>query len=189
MKKFIFVNLIILSLSSIYYAQSKFSIDLDGTMGLPTGLLSQNYKPGFGGSTTFIFDFAPTVEATISGGYIYLKSKSSNDEYITSIPFLIGARYSLFFNRKIRFYSSVELGVQFISKVNDIYLYDASGNPLPTQTETIKSNELGFALGLGVIFPIDKKTSVDINVKLNSVTPKYIPVSLVCINAGLLVYI
>lgn len=184
MKSIIYIFFIALLYSTLTFSQSSYGSDLSATVAIPTGVNSDYFKTGYGAIGGFYYEMESNWRIGLTLGFIY--SGINGDEvnnyfqtlqqqtgrvdlngHVSTIPILLSFKYMLPGNSPI-FYGILEAGLY-------VYWTDANGTITYTGGETSPidksefSSEVGFALGLGALFPVSKDISIDVNARYHFV--------------------
>lgn len=170
-------TLIILSISflisSFTFSQTGYGTELTGNFVLPIGKNAEYYNVGFGGLVGFYYDITDNFRLALALGYLRLGINESkvNSLYasggqdadikggVGAIPALISLRL-ISPGPAMRFYGLLEGGLYtYRTSFSGTY---GSGAPLD---ESEFRSEAGFVFGGGVLFPLNKELSLDINIR------------------------
>lgn len=163
MKKFLLVLFIAVFAISFANAQSKMAASVQGLLSLPTGDFGDGAGTGFGATGTFIYSINPMLDVTASVGYITWGSKENIQGFEVStsdIPIVVGLRYA-FGRGQFLPYGSAEAGLHVLSSSVKGTVF---GFPVDeSETET----KFGIAPGVGFLYKLNPKTSLDVSAKYN----------------------
>lgn len=146
---------------------AKMMLILQFALSLPTGDFGDVYNTGVGGNLTFAYSLYPYLILTGSLGYInwsgdeglYGGFGGDADYSVSSVPFLVGARYVFPTSSSFRPYLLGEIGLHFMSYSSEGsyygYSYDASAS----------STEFALGLGGGFMYPFSAAWSLDVNAR------------------------
>jgi len=118
---------------------------------------------GFGINGTFFYGIDKNIDLTGTLGYITW-GYSGIDASFSSIPFLVGGRYSFAVEGTITPYAAAELGFHFTSASFTIpdYGFGYGGG-----TTSVSSTEFGIGFGGGAYFQVSKSITIDGNLQFN----------------------
>lgn len=173
MKNILLILAISFIISSITFSQTGYGTELTGNFVLPIGKNAEYYNVGFGGLVGFYYDFTENFRMALVLGYLHagINEDKVNNLYasggqqanieggVAAIPALISLRL-ISPGPSMRFYGMLEGG---------LYTYRTSftgtyGSGAPLDESEFRS-EPGFAFGGGVLFPLNKELSLDVNVR------------------------
>lgn len=180
MKLFRIVSCIILLSSTLTFSQKSYGSELSGTVAIPTGANSQFYKTGYGAIVGMYYEMESDWRIGLTLGFIrfgidqnevnnYFQSNLGQNGTIdvngsvSAIPVLVSFKY-LFPGPAARFYAVIEGGLYtYWSKYNGNIIY-SDGSAAPLDNSEFNS-EVGLALGLGALFPVNEEISIDAGVR------------------------
>ena len=173
MKKYILITLCFLGLTLTSFAQAGYGTELTGNIVIPIGKNAEYFNIGFGGLVGFYYDVAENFRVALVLGYLRSSVNESkvNEIYasgdqkanitggVGAIPALISLRL-ISPGPGMRLYGMLEGG---------LYSYSTSfsgtyGGGAPVDESEFRS-EAGIAFGGGVLFPLNKELSLDVNVR------------------------
>jgi len=180
MKVFIIVSCIIILNSALTLGQKSYGSELSGTVAIPTGANSQFYKTGYGAIAGMYYEMESDWRIGLTVGFIrfgidnnevnnyfqqYLDQNSTVDVNgsVSAIPVLVSFKY-LFPGPTTRFYAIIEGGLYtYWTKFRGNIIY-SDGSAAPLDNSEFNS-EVGFALGLGALFPVNDEISIDAGIR------------------------
>lgn len=149
MRKFIFVLIAVLSISSIAWAQEDKpallipsqtkSFEIAPVLGIPFLGLSDGWGIGYGGSARGLYWINNDVALTGGIGYVSFPGSSSHGPFGVPLPncnvtsIVVGGRYNNFISSAINMYEAADLGIYFVK-------------------HSASETDFGFAPALGVRF-------------------------------------
>jgi hypothetical protein len=173
MKKNLPIAICFFILSITSFAQSGYGTELTGDIVIPIGKNAEYFNIGFGGLVGFYYDVTENFRMALVLGYLRssvnedkvnrLYASGGQDANITggvgAIPALISLRL-ISPGPGMRLYGLLEGG---------LYSYSTSfsgtyGSGAPVNESEFRS-EPGIAFGGGVLFPLNKELSLDVNVR------------------------
>jgi len=173
MKKYLLVTICLLFLNISSFAQNGYGTELTGNVVIPIGKNAEYFNIGFGGLVGFYYDVADNFRMALVLGYLRSSVNESkvNEIYASGgqeanitggvgvIPALISIRL-ISPGPGMRLYGMLEGG---------LYSYSTSfsgtyGGGAPVDESEFRS-EAGIAFGGGVLFPLNKELSLDVNVR------------------------
>ena len=173
MKNTLLILSISFLISSFTFSQTGYGTELTGNFVLPIGKNAEYYNVGFGGLVGFYYDITDNFRLALALGYLRLGINESkvNSLYasggqdadikggVGAIPALISLRL-ISPGPAMRFYGLLEGGLYtYRTSFSGTY---GSGAPLD---ESEFRSEAGFVFGGGVLFPLNKELSLDINIR------------------------
>ena len=169
MKKLMFVAITLLLFFSITNAQQgKMKVEpslVIATSHTGTGM-------GIGANGTFFYGINNNIDLTGTLGYITW-SYDGWDGSLSTVPVLVGGRYSFGDKGGFTPYVSAELGVHFMSFSFPSYNYFTGAST----TESLTDTQFGLGLGGGAYYNIGG-TTLDANLQYNSMDGSYFTVEL-----------
>jgi opacity protein-like surface antigen len=173
MKKNILIAVCFLALTITSFAQPGYGTELTGNIVIPIGKNAEYFNIGFGGLVGFYYDISDNFRMALVLGYLRSSVNESkvNEIYasgeqkanltggVGAIPALISIRL-ISPGPGMRLYGLLEGG---------LYSYSTSfsgtyGGGAPVDESEFRS-EAGIAFGGGVLFPLNKELSLDVNVR------------------------
>lgn len=173
MNKNLLIVICFLVLTFTTFAQSGYGTELNGNIVIPIGKNAEYFNLGFGGLVGFYYDVAENFRVALVLGYLRSSVNESkvNEIYasggekanitggVGAIPALISLRL-ISPGPGMRLYGLIEGG---------LYSYSTSfsgtyGGGAPVDESEFRS-EPGIAFGGGVLFPLNKELSLDVNVR------------------------
>lgn len=173
MKKYLLVTICFLTLSITSFAQNGYGTELTGNVVIPIGKNAEYFNIGFGGLIGFYYDVTDNFRMALVLGYLRASVNESKVNEIYSsggqeanitggvgvIPALISIRF-ISPGPGMRLYGLLEGG---------LYTYNTSFSGTygggATVDESEFRSEAGIAFGGGVLFPLNKELSLDVNVR------------------------
>jgi outer membrane protein W len=178
MKKSRQIIVVLLLLGTVLSAQSKLGLGVNGGYLSSTGDLKDLFKDGFGGVASVTYNLTNSFQLSATTGYFGF---SFNNDYINDllreagydktvnldatlnlIPIMIGAKYFVG-NSQLRPYGCVDLGLHIMSVTVPNAQITSSGVSTNESTET----KAGYAIGVGFLYQLSDKISLDVNAKFN----------------------
>lgn len=193
MKKVILIITIIVLTFLNVNAQKKFSLGINGGLSIPVTELANVYKMAPSGEFNAGYRITPDVELLLTAGYSKLnfRNQSLNDDLhqfsfnynmddawtTTIIPITAGIRYRFDqITKKVIPYGTAEVGAYL---VNSDKLLGGTINLSGASTinmSAAKESQTGFglSLGIGTMFEVTPRISVDVVVKYNFVKVDFV---------------
>ncbi len=192
MKKVILTLVIIFAVFIQLNAQPKMSVGLNGGLSLPVTELANVYKMTPSGEFNAGYRINPEIELLLTAGYSNFKfrNESLNDDIhqldynsnmneewkMSVIPVTAGVRYHFDkINKNIVPYGTAELGAYIVNF--DKLLggsINISGSNFSYNSAKETKTGFGLALGIGTMFEITPRVSVDVIVKYNFVKADFV---------------
>jgi hypothetical protein len=185
MKNLILILLTILIFLPKSYSQSSYGSDLSATVAIPVGANAKFFKIGYGAIGGFYYEMESNwrvgltlgfIRCGINGGEVNSYFQTLGQEgsvdlkgNVSIIPILLSLKYVVP-SQSTRFYAIVEGGLYtYWTKANGTITYTGtSAGDVPVDKSEF-SSEIGFNLGFGLLFPINKEISVDANIRYHFV--------------------
>ena len=120
------------------------------------------YSTGFGANGTFFYGINKNIDLTGTIGYVTWGSDFT-DVSLSTIPVLLGGRYSFEMDGAITPYAAAELGMHFVSSSYPWFDWTTGAQT----TESVSSSEFGFGIGGGAYFNVGSLI-IDANVEYNT---------------------
>lgn len=193
MKKVVLTLIITFAVIVNLSAQTKLSIGVNGGLSLPVTELANVYKMTPSGEFNAGYKLTPDVDLLLTAGYssFSFRNESLNDDIhqldynanmnedwtASVIPVTAGVRYKFDkVNKNIMPYGTAELGL-YITNFNKRLggSINLTGSNI-TYNSSAKESQTGFglALGIGSMFEITPRISVDVVVKYNFVKTDFV---------------
>jgi len=185
MKQLIIIFSALLIISTATFSQTSYGSDLSATVAIPTGGNAKYYNTGFGAIGGFYYEMESNWRIGLTLGFIrfgvnndeltkYLLSTGQEGSVdangsVSAIPILLSCKY-VFPGSSTRFYGIIEGGLYtYWTKANGTITYTGTNAGVVPLEKSEFSSEIGFAVGFGALFPINKEISIDANVRYNNV--------------------
>ena len=179
MKKIIEIVLLFLLFTIASFAQSGYGTEVNGNIVVPIGKNAEDYSIGFGGLVGFYYDVAENFRLALVLGYlrVNINEDKINGEFtsggqtgnldvsggVGAIPAILSLRF-ISPGPGMRLYGLLEGGLYtYRTSISGTYTI-GSDPPLNVDKSEFRS-EPGFAFGGGVLFPLNKELSLDVNVR------------------------
>ena len=193
MKKLIKTVLFLSAFCSSTFAQYKFSLGVNAGYSIPVTELANVYKAAFSAEVNGSYMLNKEIDFLVTSGYNKFEfrnenlnddlnqlspSATMNDIWTASvIPITAGIRYKFDqITRTITPYGTAELGVYLTSfdkrLGGDIVITGNTVTSLPAAKES--QTGFGLALGIGTMFEVTPRLSVDVVVKYNFVKSDFV---------------
>ncbi|MFH1198064.1 MAG: outer membrane beta-barrel protein [bacterium] len=183
MKKVLFTVLAILCIVSVTSAQKKMAISIQGGIAMPMGDFSDaEYKMGFGGTGTFIYNVNDNLGITASAGYFTWSNDIFENTSFSDIPILGGVRFA-FGKGNFKPYILGEIGMHLLSFSYEIPSYSYGGVTYGGGDESDSESKFGFGFGGGFMLPLGKM-NLDVTAKYVIVSGDYIDLNYLQIVGG-----
>lgn len=183
MKRMIYAVLLIVLSCTILTAQTKLGLGVNASYLSPTGDFGDVYKSGFGGTASLTYDASDNLQLSAIAGYSQFSFNNEKYNELLSaffssfgtnvnvdiqsklkiIPLMIGGKY-FFSSSNFRPYSELNLGLHLVSV--DASSIKINGETLNAVAKQSKST-FGWGLGVGFLYKVAPKISLDINAKVN----------------------
>lgn len=124
---------------------------------------------GFGVTGTFFYGLNENVDLIGTLGYISFGYDGFDGSFST-VPFLVGGRYSFPMEGTITPYAAAELGLHFISMSVDIPSYSFGGVSYGGGSASASSTDFGFGFGGGAYFQVSETIIIDGNLQYNIIS-------------------
>jgi outer membrane protein W len=185
MKNLTLFLLITIMFSTMSFGQSSYGSNLSATVAIPLGENSKFYKTGYGAIGDFYYEMDSNwrvgltlgfirfgVNGTEVNNYFQLSGQSgyvNATGSLSAIPILLSFKYVVPGN-STRFYTILEGGLYtYWTKLKgDITYTGTSAGVVPIDKSEF-SSEIGFSIGAGLLFPVNKEISIDANARYNFV--------------------
>ena len=163
MKKFkiLFISFVLIS-GTVFAQKGHMKIEPSLVIAFPV----EGTNTGFGINGTFFYGIDKNIDLTGTLGYITW-SYSDFDASFSSIPFLVGGRYSFAVEGTITPYAAAELGFHFTSASFTIPSYSFGGSSFGGGTTSASSTEFGIGFGGGAYFQVSSSITIDGNLQFN----------------------
>lgn len=182
MKKILFTVLAILCIVSFTNAQKKMAISVQGGIALPMGDFSDGeWKMGFGGTGTFIYNVNEHLGITGSAGYLTWSNDVLDNATFTDIPILGGVRYS-FGKGNFKPYILGEIGLHMLGYKYETQSYSYMGYTSGGEIDESES-KFGFGFGAGFMMPLGKM-NLDVTAKYVIVSGDYVDLNYLQVMGG-----
>lgn len=178
MKK-LFLLVLLISLTTLSTAQSKFGAGINAGIASPGGDFGDIYNMGFGGNASLTYDLTPDWQLSASAGYYrfgfnddlfndMLKEMGVNETVdveapLSIIPIMVGGKY-FFAQSDFKPYASVNIGLHIMSvSADDVNIGGQSYDVKTTETQT----KGAWAVGLGFLYKVAPKIYLNLDAKFN----------------------
>ncbi len=175
--KLVFLTLLI-SFSAMF-AQSKYSIGVQGTYASATGDMKDLFNNGFGGLATFGFNVSDNIQLSATAGYLkfgfnndyfneQLKEAGLNttvdvDASLNVIPLMIGGKYFVS-SSNFRPYLAADLGLHIMEITSSkVTIGGQEMEAVGSASET----KAAFDFGVGFLYKLSSNLNLDVNGKFN----------------------
>lgn len=179
MKKIKLVFLTLLISFSAMFAQSKYSIGVQGTYASATGDMKDLFNNGLGGLATFGFNVSDNIQLSATAGYLkfgfnndyfneQLKEAGLNttvdvDASLNVIPLMIGGKYFVS-SSNFRPYLAADLGLHIMEITSSkVTIGGQEMEAVGSASET----KAAFDFGVGFLYKLSSNLNLDVNGKFN----------------------
>jgi hypothetical protein len=183
MKKVQYIIIALLFSVTLITAQTKLGLGINGSYLSPTGDFGDVYKSGFGGTAYLTYDLSENLQLCAIAGYSQFSFNNEKYNELLSaffssfgteinvdiqskmkiIPLMVGGKYFLS-SSNFRPYGELNLGLHIVSV--DASSIKINGESLTAVAEQSEST-FGWGLGVGFLYKVAPKISLDINAKVN----------------------
>ncbi len=179
MKRLLLTIMLLISITTLSTAQSKFGTGINAGIALPNGDFGDVYNLGFGGGASLTYDLAQEWQLLASAGYYrfsfnddlfndFLKSIGVNETVdveapLSLIPIMVGGRY-FFTQGEFKPYATAVVGIHIMSvSAEDVKISGQTYDVNTTETQT----KGAWGIGLGFLYKVAPKIHLNLDAKFN----------------------
>lgn len=179
MKRLHLIVLLLISITTLSTAQSKFGAGINAGIALPNGDFGDVYNLGFGGGASLTYDLTQEWQLLASAGYYrfsfnddffndFLKSIGVNETVdveapLSLIPIMVGGRY-FFSQGDFKPYATAIAGIHIMSvSAEDVNIGGQAYEVNTTETQT----KGAWGIGLGFLYKVAPKIYLNVDAKFN----------------------
>jgi opacity protein-like surface antigen len=180
MKKYLLTTFCFLALTFSSFAQYGYGTELNGNILVPVGKNADDYNIGFGALVGFYYDMTENFRMALVLGYLRssINEDNINGDFTSGgeqgnvdvsggvgiIPAILSLRL-VSPGPGMRMYGLIEGGLySYKTSISGTYTI---GSQVTEVDESEFRSEAGFAVGGGVLFPLQEELSLDVNVRYN----------------------